>query len=229
VKRLGIFVFLIALFATAGAVSSPMALHRLFKSNQKDSFQMLMSEHLDSLDADVESSWNETVTSLTDSGGADVKLESTSFRISANGQDIPEAQGPATRTLHFGSGGKLDGSAIDEDSVSRLIPDLFASYVMDLPLEVSKEVKIDVKAGPNQTVTGSVTLVDVADGVAKVKMKLLFLTTGQKAPMRVDASASFAVATSRLESIEGTIKDLPARMTSRYNIQSADFKVKRLP
>jgi hypothetical protein len=100
---------------------------------------------------------------------------------------------------------------------------------MDLPLEVSKEVKIDAKGGQNQTVTGSATLVDITEGVAKVKIKLLFSTTGEKLPMRVDGYASFTVANSRLESIEGTIKDLPSRMTSRYNIQSADFKVKRLP
>lgn len=223
-KRFVYLASLVLLASIAVARTSILTLHRTFKADQKDAFQMLMAEHLDNFDADVESTWTETVTSVTAAGGADAKLESTSFRVSANGTDIPQAQGPATRTIHFGPGGRLEGSAVDEDSVSRLLPDLFASYAMDRPLDTSKEVKIDDKS-----VTGTVALVDVADGVAKVKLKLQFSTAGEQKPMRVEATASFDVADSKLESIEGTIRDLPSRMTSRYAIDSANFKVKRLP
>ncbi len=227
VKRFGSFASLIVLFATASALSEPVTLHRTFKEGQKDAFQMLMAEHLDNFDADVESSWTETVSHVAPDGSADVKLESTSFRISANGTDIPEALGPAPQTLHFGPGGNLNGSPVEDSSVSRLIPDLFASYAYN-KLDPSHELKLDEKAS-NQSLSGTVSLTEVHDGIAKVKLKLQYSWAGEQMPMHVEATASFSVADSKLQSIEGTIRDLPKRMTSRYNVASADFKVKRLP
>ena len=219
---------ILAFAASAASSREGLTLHRTFKPAEADSYQMSMTEHLESADAEVESTWTETVSAVDKDGGADVKEVNSSFHITANGMDIP-APPPNSKSFHFLGDGVFEGPVTDETSVSHVLPDLFAAYAMDKPLVIGLEVNVDGKNGPNLKATGTVKLLEVKDGMAKVMLKLLFAAPNEPKSLRADATAIFQVGSARLESIEGTISDLPAKMAGRYNVQSADFKVKRLP
>jgi hypothetical protein len=224
-KRVGIALLLLSTITVAA--EDPVTLHRLYKPDQKDSYQMTMSEHLESVDADVEASWTESVTKADDVGNADVTIAYTTFHITANGTDVP-APAPSSLTMHFVAGGKPTTSISDETSVSHLLPDLFAAYAFDQPLEVGKELTVDAKNG-SDPVKGTLTLASAEDNLATVRLKLAFSVAGEAEPLHLSGTAIFDIKTSKLQSIEGTFSSLPPKLAGHYNVQSADFKVKRLP
>jgi hypothetical protein len=198
-----------------------------YKVGDKASYQMSMTEHLDSADADVEAAWTETVTKAEADGSVELNAAYSNFHISANGMDIPAPE-PEARTFHFseGKGVSYKEDLAADSSVSHMLPELFGMLISGIPLQSGADTQITIANSGNYA--GTARLEEVKDGIAKVSLKLTVKEPGVARPMHVDGTETFTIADGKLESFKGTFLDLPPNMTSRYNVQSAEFKLKRL-
>ena len=219
---------LIALSLAALAQSNTVTLKPEFKVGDKVTYQMSMTEHLDSADADVEATWTETVKGTGANGVVEINAAYTDFHISANGMDIP-APPPESRTIDVPAGPAwmYSTNPDDESSVSHVLPDLFCLYATGMQLKLGLEA---TTGGFGIANASESRLEEIKNGIAKVTIKVVVgMPPDQVAkPMHVNGIATFTIADGKLQTFNGTILDLPPSMTKRYNVQSADFKLKRI-
>jgi len=190
------------------------------------SFTLHIVEHLDSVDADVDAKYAET---LKSSNPTVLVLSYSDFKVVAGGQDIP-APAPSTRELHLDDQGRWKPSELSEwTSISRLTPDLFASWIRGVPLNKDSDAAITVSdsADPKAKVSGTARLRDSANGFDVIECKFSATTGAFDSPLQITMKMFVDPKSGEMDHAEGDVTSMPPQVAGRYNVQSAHFELKR--
>ena len=225
--------FSLALSLTGQGTPQSVTLHLDLRDGEKSSYKMDMVEHLESGDANVTSAWTETA--KKDEGAYLLVVDNTDYSIEAGGMQVP-APPPGEMTLYATPNGLVGEFVASQTSISKVLPDLFLRTMGSRPLPVGQAVTFNYKGSlPNSNghvssdMDGKTTLISLEGGVAKISIELTDKINEGDKPLKLKATAYVNVSGSKLEHMEGTFSDLPAKIAGRYNVVSADFKLKSVP
>ncbi|HEY3782202.1 MAG TPA: hypothetical protein VGL56_14055 [Fimbriimonadaceae bacterium] len=223
--------FSLVVSLTLSSPQQSVTLRRDLKEGDKASYKMDMVEHLESADANVTSAWTEIV--KKDQGQLQLVVDNTDYAIEAGGMQVP-APPPGEMTLSIAPGGLVGEFVANQTSISKVLPDLFMLTVPEGKLQVGQSDTFTYKSSlqtSNGTIgsdmKGTRTLISVDNGVAKISIELSDKTIDGDKALKLKTTAYVRVSDSKLDHMDGTFSDLPTKLAGRYNVGSADFKVKR--
>jgi hypothetical protein len=203
--------------------------HHKYKEGDKSTYTMHMVEHLEQADADVNATWTETVKTVGADGGANVEMVYNDFKITAGGMDVP-APPPEPRTMHFTPRGLEHLDEIAElTSVSRLNPTVFSVFTYMTKLDPSSIGSVEETKDEYGEVkeTGKAKLIAIKDGFAQIDLSFSLEAKDWDTPLKGDFSFYVNVATDELDHMSGKLTSLPSKLAGRYQVQGADFTIKR--
>ena len=184
------------------------------------SFSIHIIEHLESTDADVDAKYSETVKTTNPTV---LTLSYSDYKITAEGQDIP-APAPEARELHLDKDGRWVISELNGwTSISRLTPELIASWLRGVPIEKGKDANFEFgdPSDPKAKVTGTAHM----EGDL-LSCELSAITAKFDAPLKIQMKMHMS--DGEMDHAEGDVTSMPPQIAGRYNVQSAHFELKRV-
>ncbi|HVT11495.1 MAG TPA: hypothetical protein VHE55_04450 [Fimbriimonadaceae bacterium] len=156
----------------------------------------------------ITSDTSRTVKQVYGDGDADIETKITNLKLSIGGQPLSwkDPQPSTSRYNRFGMPVTAEGQSLGM-SFTR-----FGTFFGDKELKVGETSAIEQidEKNPNNHLKGTVKLLSLDDGRAKLEIVVDSFTEGADKPMHLEGVATVHAATCRLLSFEGTAKNLPS-------------------
>lgn len=210
------FVLLVAAVAVcAFAAQDGQKFERKYKAGESDAYTMSMAMETGMGSIDVAMTMTQTIKKVFDNGDADIETSIGSMKINAMGNEMSPPTPPATTTrmnkrgvaVQAAQGAPAGGRAAGGMGMM-LNFTRFGGIMTDGEMKVGAAVPFEDKESGSK---GTVTLESLKDGVAVLVSKIEVKNPNGGAPMVVDTRSWIDSATSKLDKLEGTIKNPPGQ------------------
>lgn len=178
-----------------------------YAAGDLDSYAVRVDATASTGEIGIRSDTSRTVTHVYENGDADIETKITNLKLNIGGQPIPWAdpQPSTSRYNRFGmpisSGGQSLGMSFTR----------FGTFFGEEDLQVGETKTIEQvdEKNPKNHVKGTVKLLSIVRGRAKLAIVMDSYTEGSEKPMHIEGAATVYMATSRLLAFEGTATNLP--------------------
>ncbi|MBX3119393.1 MAG: hypothetical protein KF784_10025 [Fimbriimonadaceae bacterium] len=187
------------------------SMERKYKVGDKDVYAYKVAMEIEIGSVDLSMDIVHTVTKVYENGDADIEVESANTKILLNGQETQQNSGSSskvtTRVNKFFVKQKAEGSGAQRSGAAG-IGDLMMSFDKVLTLGTEAKFEYVDPDNPKKKSESTVLLQSVDGGVAKVLIRSIVTTEGQKEPQKVNTTAWFDVASGKPKKYEGTISGM---------------------
>ncbi len=202
-----------AIVCAALAAQDTLKLERKYVVGEKDSYKYKLSLETGQGSVDVAMTQAQAVVKVYDNGDADIESSTSGLSVKFNGQDVPvpappnqkdtrryTKQGVPVSLTQGGRGGMQGGMAFAQ----------FLNVLADKPLTVGQTVPVEYTLPDEKTtVSGTVKLESLANGVAKLLSHMNVTMPQSTKPVKLVITSFVDAASSKLSKAEGTATDLP--------------------
>lgn len=199
----------------AFAVQDGQKFERKYKAGESDAYAMSMAMETGMGSIDVAMTMTQTIKKVYDNGDADIETSIGSMKINAMGNEMSPPAPPATTTRMNNRGVAVQasqgaaGGGRGAGGMGMLLNfSRFGAIMTAGEMKVGVAVPFEDKESGSK---GTVTLESLKDGVAILISKIEVSNPGGGAPMVVDTRSWIDAASSKLDKLEGTIKNPPGQ------------------
>ncbi len=193
----------------------------VYSSGDSDAYAVKVDATASTGEIGITSDTDRTVKQVYGNGDAEIETKITHLKLTIGGQPLPwkDPQPATSRYNRFGMPVTSEGQSLGM-SFTR-----FGTFFGDKELKVGETNDIEQVDGknPSNHVKGTVKLLSLDDGRAKIEIVVDSFTEGSEKPMHLEGVATVHAATCRLLSFEGTAKNLPS--VKGVTITSAKFSM----
>ncbi|MFI5387043.1 MAG: hypothetical protein ACHQ50_13090 [Fimbriimonadales bacterium] len=211
--------------AVSGAHAQSLKIERKYVVNESDTYaqNMTMASSMGAIKISVETT--QTVKKVYDDGDADVEAVAKNMTVNMGGNEMhPPAQPPTvTRMTKYGV------PAAPEKGPRRMNFARFGSFFGDKELRLGVSVPFDQvdKENPKNHSSGTVKLLSLDAGKAKLELSVDVYTDGAEKPMHVDGTTLVDSANGKMLRFEGKAANLPTNAAQGVTISSATFLIEK--
>lgn len=179
-----------------------------YAAGDSDSYTVKVDATASTGEIGITSDTSRTVKHVYENGDADIETKITDLNLNIGGQPLPwtNPQPSTSRYNRFGMPITPGGQSLGM-SFTR-----FGTFFGEKEFKVGETNAIEQvdEKNPKNHVKGTVKLLSLEDGKAKLSIVLDSFSEDAEKPMHVEGTATVHIATSRLLSFEGTATNLPA-------------------
>lgn len=194
-------------------------LQRTYRVGEKDSYRMNMV--MTGMNMTVNTRFTQTVRKVFPNGDAEIVVSTTPPQILMNGKPMsqnPNQRPPAVpdQVIRLDRWGRPVGQTAGAMGGS-FNPAQMANVLPKRPLRVGETFRVNEKGKNGETVTGTVKVVSVANGIGTMQMNMSVRAQGAQQPMAVQMTAKINARTAKPQSMTGTVRNLPGMPNAVMN------------
>jgi hypothetical protein len=204
----------LGLCAVAMAGQGPVHFVHHYTVGDHDGYKIHVTGSTQMGDLDVALTQVRTIKKVYDNGDADMETSTSDFHVTMNGNDINVPQPPTAteRVNKLGIPVDADKGKGAHGSPEGMNFSKYAAAFYDKDIKVGDVITInDTSADGKEKSTGSITLVSVNNGEAKLSADLTNTNPEMDAPAKVHVDMLMDTATSKPNHMEATVSSMPVQ------------------